>query len=94
MSADIGEITTAKPEGYQCSAGGCKGICTRYKAPKPVKMGRYAAGQKRCQICEIFISVDGLWCPCCGYRLRGKPRSSKYKARLRARLESEKEAQN
>jgi hypothetical protein len=26
-----------------------------------------------------------LWCPCCGYRLRTKPRNLKYKAKLRAR---------
>jgi hypothetical protein len=63
----------------------CKGICLRHKAQKPVGSGRYASGQKRCQICEIFIKWDGLWCPCCGYRLRTKPRNLKYKAKLRAR---------
>ena len=62
----------------------CKGICTRYKAQKPSwEWGRYASGQRRCQICELFIEWDGLWCPCCGYRLRSKPRNSKYKAKLR-----------
>ena len=50
--------------------------------------GRYEIGQKRCQICEIFIKWDGLWCPCCGYRLRTKPRNLKYKAKLRARNKS------
>jgi hypothetical protein len=65
----------------------CKGICMRHKAQKPVGSGRYASGQKRCQICEIFIKWDGLWCPCCGYRLRTKPRNLKYKAKLRAREE-------
>ncbi|MFQ5941090.1 MAG: hypothetical protein ACE5KA_05260 [Nitrososphaerales archaeon] len=68
----------------------CKGICVRYKAQKPVGSGRYASGQKRCQICEIFIKWDGLWCPCCGYRLRTKPRNLKYKAKLRARNKNEK----
>lgn len=63
----------------------CKGICARHKAQKPVGMGRYANGQKRCQICEIFLKWDGLWCPCCGYRLRTKPRNLKYKAKLRQR---------
>jgi hypothetical protein len=63
----------------------CKGICIRHKAQKPVGSGRYASGQKRCQICELFIKWDGLWCPCCGYRLRTKPRNLKYKAKLRAR---------
>jgi hypothetical protein len=48
-------------------------------------MGRYANGQKRCQICEIFLKWEGLWCPCCGYRLRTKPRNLKYKAKLRQR---------
>jgi len=44
--------------------------------------GRYATGQKRCQICEIFIQWDGLMCPCCSYRLRLKPRNMKSKIRL------------
>ncbi|MFM8658790.1 MAG: hypothetical protein ACKOCQ_02485, partial [Candidatus Nitrosotenuis sp.] len=56
---------------------------------KPVGTGRYASGQRRCQICEIFIKWEGLWCPCCGYRLRTKPRNLKYKAKLRARVEAE-----
>ena len=67
----------------------CKGICTRYKAQKPVGTGRYASGQRRCQICEIFIKWEGLWCPCCGYRLRTKPRNLKYKAKLLARVEAD-----
>jgi hypothetical protein len=62
----------------------CKGICIRHKAQKPSNSGRYAIGQKRCQICEIFIKWDGIWCPCCGYRLRTRPRNKKYKASLRA----------
>jgi hypothetical protein len=63
----------------------CKGICVRHKALKPVGIGRYSTRQKRCQICETFIKWDGLWCPCCGYRLRTRPRNLKYKAKLRAR---------
>ena len=60
----------------------CKGICIRHKALKPVGDGRYATGQKRCQVCEMFLNWNGLWCPCCGYRLRTKPRNIKYKAKL------------
>jgi hypothetical protein len=65
----------------------CKGICVRHKAlkPKPLGTGRYSAGQKRCQGCELFLRWDGFWCPCCGYRLRTRPRNMKYKAKLRAR---------
>ena len=62
----------------------CKGICIRHKAQKPVGSGRYASGQKRCQICEIFIKWDGLWCPCCGYRLRTKPRKSKIQSKAQS----------
>ena len=63
----------------------CKGICVRHKAMKPIGTGRYSMGQKRCQVCEIFLEWDGLWCPCCGYRLRTRPRNSKFKAELRAK---------
>jgi hypothetical protein len=69
----------------------CKDICIRHKAQKPVGSGRYAIGQKRCQICEIFLKWDGLWCPCCGYRLRTKPRNLKYKAKLRDRKKNQTE---
>jgi hypothetical protein len=62
----------------------CKGICIRHKADKPAGSdGRYASGQKRCQICEIFIKWEGVFCPCCGYRLRNGPRSFKLKSKLR-----------
>ena len=45
---------------------------------------RYGNGQKRCQICEIFMDVGAdLFCPCCGYRLRTKPRNGKDKESLR-----------
>jgi hypothetical protein len=67
----------------------CKGICIRHKAPKPVGSGRYVTGQKRCQVCELFIKWDGLWCPCCGYRLRTRPRNLKYKAKLKSRQQME-----
>jgi len=61
----------------------CKGVCVRHKASKPKGIGRYASGQRRCQICEIYIKWEGLWCPCCGYRLRNKPRNITYKQKLR-----------
>jgi predicted amidophosphoribosyltransferase len=67
----------------------CKGIFLRHKAMKPVGTGRYSIGQKRCQVCEIFLTWEGLWCPCCGYRLRTRPRNMKYKAKLQARKKIE-----
>ncbi len=55
----------------------------RYKVGKPAfRQGRYTTGQKRCQICEIFLQWDGLVCPCCRYRLRLRPRNMKSKIRL------------
>ena len=57
----------------------CNGICNRYKMVKPNGTGRYSAGQKRCNLCDIFMQWEGLFCPCCGYRLRSKPRNGKYK---------------
>src|SRR5215831_16177866 len=67
----------------------CKGICVRHQTQKPFRTGRYSIGQKRCQLCDIFLKWDGLWCPCCGIRLRTKPRNLKYKAIFRARQKIE-----
>jgi hypothetical protein len=33
--------------------------------------------------CDLFIKWDGLFCPCCGSRLRIGPRNIKNKAKLR-----------
>jgi rRNA maturation endonuclease Nob1 len=40
-------------------------------------------GQKRCQACQAFIYWQGLFCPCCGYRLRIGPKNSKNNSMLR-----------
>jgi hypothetical protein len=57
----------------------CKGICVRYKANRSGSGMRYILGQKRCQICEIYLNWQNSLCPCCCYRLRNGPRRSKYK---------------
>jgi len=63
----------------------CNGVeCLKFKAKKPFNKGRYASGQSRCQICAVYMIVDGIFCPCCSTRLRKVPRSLKYKERLRA----------
>lgn len=76
----------------------CEGICKRYKVSKPQGIGRYKAGQGRCQICDIWIDYRGAhtkngepatddskgwYCNCCNYRVRRNPRNVKYKTRLR-----------
>jgi len=63
----------------------CNGICHRYKANGLPKEGRYKNGQKRCLICDIYIIWEGLWCPCCGNRIRSNPRGSAAKKRLRGK---------
>ena len=64
----------------------CRGACKEYKALKPTQIGRYAAGQKRCNYCEIFIDHDGLNCPCCNRQLRCLPRSRKGKEKYLAQI--------
>jgi len=64
----------------------CKGLCTRYRAQKRYGVGRYVSGQKRCQICEVFVNWSGLWCPCCRQRLRLKPRLMKFKTKIQSKF--------
>ena len=61
----------------------CKGICLRHKAIRPKTGQRYLIGKKLCQVCQLFINWQGIFCPCCGYRLRSRPRNRKFKLTLR-----------
>jgi len=57
-----------------------KGVCYKYKAKSyGLHKYRYASGQKRCNVCEIFVQWDGYSCPCYGMLLRTRPRSVKTK---------------
>jgi hypothetical protein len=40
-------------------------------------LGRYANGQRRCEVCSVFLNWGGLSCLCCGHKLRTKARSTK-----------------
>ncbi len=62
----------------------CKGICIRFKAiGESISKGRYIKGQKRCQRCDIYINWNiSVFCPCCGTRLRYKPRNGKLKLKF------------
>ena len=67
----------------------CNGICIRHKADS----NNYANGQKRCQICDLFMQWDGIFCPCCGYKLRNRPRNfSNTKLREKKRIRETTEA--
>ncbi|MDQ3872386.1 MAG: hypothetical protein M3258_02115 [Thermoproteota archaeon] len=56
----------------------CRGICKQHKVSGPANSSarKYSAGQRRCSKCEIFMRWEGAWCPCCGCRLRSKPRNT------------------
>lgn len=61
----------------------CGGICQRYRATMPPNnQSRYQLGQKRCTMCGVFQDYEGMWCPCCGHRLRTHRRSGKYKTKI------------
>ena len=60
----------------------CKETCSRFKAMRPSTVLRYIIGQKCCQVCQVFIYWQGLFCPCCGGRIRNRPRHSKFKLAL------------
>lgn len=61
----------------------CKGLCDRHKAKRPDSIGRYADGQRRCQTCSLFLNWSGVYCPCCGYKLRSSPRDKVLKKRFK-----------
>lgn len=61
----------------------CKGVCIRYHSNKIIKDHKvYNPNQKRCSKCEIFINFPGIYCPCCNYKLRLKPKSKKSRLAL------------
>ncbi|KEQ56298.1 hypothetical protein SCCGRSA3_01876 [Marine Group I thaumarchaeote SCGC RSA3] len=54
----------------------CKGICVRFRATGYVGKHRYEKGQKRCPVCEIFMTYPEVRCPCCSIKLRVTPRGN------------------
>ncbi|MBT3762189.1 MAG: hypothetical protein HOF89_06390 [Candidatus Nitrosopelagicus sp.] len=66
---------------------GCNGVCKKYKAHKPsYQISRYAAGQKNCTVCEIFLEFDGIFCPCCNKQLRCVPKSKNGKEKFLSQI--------
>ena len=59
----------------------CKGICSLYKASRSKDKFYYLKGRKRCTECEVFLNYTKVHCPCCGSKLRTKPRNIKAKER-------------
>jgi len=56
----------------------CNKICLTYKVKKNSKNQSFyeIEGARYCQHCTIFIKWESSHCPCCGYRLRSRPRSN------------------
>ena len=85
--SEINEVQDVKLEKKQNRT--CKDVCKKFKAKKPNGGKRYEAGQMRCQICEIYITIEGtqdekgIYCKCCHYKVRGKPRNRISKELLR-----------
>ena len=59
----------------------CIRECQKYEATSSdFTHTRYAIGQKRCGTCELFLTWDlDNYCPCCGHRLRLKPKNARLK---------------
>jgi len=67
----------------------CKGICKKFKAEKQSSdKSRYELGQKRCNVCALFINYNDARCPCCRCKLRTNPRSTKLRRSLQIQKES------
>jgi hypothetical protein len=60
----------------------CNGVCSKYISTRTKDRLNYGYNRKRCSICEIFITWEGIRCPCCSTRLRNKPKNRLAKQRL------------
>ena len=65
-----------------------EGKCEKYRFKKASRGSVYADGGKRCLTCEIYIDYPGRYCPCCGWKLRTKPRHRKYKEKYREAMKN------
>ena len=79
------------------SKSSCKGKCLNFKAKKHTNGGWYASGIFRCNICDIFVTSegvrDGRFCSCCNIRVRTRPRNGackeKYFERVKNQIKSD-----
>jgi uncharacterized paraquat-inducible protein A len=52
----------------------CEKICLKYKIKYEHDVYSHK-DVKRCPECQIFMKYEGVYCPCCNVRLRGRPRN-------------------
>jgi hypothetical protein len=55
----------------------CRNLCERLDSKIIVGKSIYEEGKKYCRRCEVYFLHDGLFCPCCGMRLRVSPVNKK-----------------
>lgn len=63
---------------------GCRGICCKYDGRGEYRGGgphMYEKGFSRCTLCSVSLKWEGLFCPCCGYRLRKTARNRRHRDR-------------
>lgn len=60
----------------------CRNFCHFMKSEKQ----RYVEGNKRCNMCGIFIKTDKVRCECCGNVLSVKSRTVPYNRKYRMKL--------
>ncbi|MBT4327841.1 MAG: hypothetical protein HOD60_13205 [Candidatus Nitrosopelagicus sp.] len=57
----------------------CNQVCEKYRFVRDKHKKIYNSGASRCNgRCQIFISFTGIFCPCCGVKLRKSPRNKHY----------------
>ena len=62
----------------------CKGSCKIQHEVKNVVRGE-KNGFKRCTICSLYIKWEGVYCPCCGVKLKMSPTNNKARKAYRER---------
>jgi len=64
----------------------CKGQChLKYNTKKVIRGEKN--GFKRCTICALYIKWEGLYCPCCGVKLKSSPTNNLARQRYREKNE-------
>ena len=57
----------------------CNQVCEKYRFVRNAHKKIYNSGASRCNgRCQIFLSFEGSYCPCCGVKLRKSPRNKQF----------------
>ena len=60
----------------------CKNTCTNGTFDhKKLVRGDLKRDYKRCSKCSVFLKYEGVYCPCCGVRLKYSPRNNSSRKR-------------